>query len=214
MNIIHIAFKTMIIYTFNIAMELIFEFKRVPNTTIYVSKCGKMIFHNSVLTAAPNSKDHYPKYTFNDTYLYVHRMVALAWVYNPSSEFKIVDHIDNCKNNNDASNLRWADPTLNALNRQGEDTNVCRMTTKSSNGTFYSYWRVQIACAGKFLKKTFKQKKDALNFVKIEKKRIFYEYYMRKCCEFPNPNARKSFHTLWTDEIMPYLENSRGPTLI
>ena len=49
---------------------------------------------------------------------YVHRLVAIAFVRNPApTELKHVDHIDQNKLNNAASNLRWVTPALNNLNR-------------------------------------------------------------------------------------------------
>lgn len=40
--------------------------------------------------------------------IYIHRLVALAFVQNPSPEiFNYVNHIDEDKNNNNANNLEW-----------------------------------------------------------------------------------------------------------
>ncbi len=48
----------------------------------------------------------------------MHRMVGSAWVYNPAPGlFSIIDHIDGNVHNNDASNLRWVNCSLNNLNR-------------------------------------------------------------------------------------------------
>jgi hypothetical protein len=47
----------------------------------------------------------------------VHRLVALAFVENPDPEnYTTVDHIDRNTRNNIASNLRWADARIQALN--------------------------------------------------------------------------------------------------
>ena len=52
---------------------------------------------------------------------YVHRLVAIAFVRNPTpAEFDQVDHIDRSKSNpdsNKASNLRWLNRKLNLMNR-------------------------------------------------------------------------------------------------
>lgn len=45
----------------------------------------------------------------------VHRLVATMFCDNPNS-YKIVDHIDRNKYNNDYTNLRWVDDSTNALN--------------------------------------------------------------------------------------------------
>ena len=46
---------------------------------------------------------------------YIHRLVALAFLENPDSK-KQVDHIDNNRNNNNVSNLRWATVSENIRN--------------------------------------------------------------------------------------------------
>ena len=54
----------------------------------------------------------------NQRSYYVHRLVAIAFVRNPAPTLlKHVDHIDQNKLNNAASNLRWVTPALNNLNR-------------------------------------------------------------------------------------------------
>ena len=54
----------------------------------------------------------------NQRNYYIHRLVAIAFVRNPApTELKHVDHIDQNKLNNAASNLRWVTPALNNLNR-------------------------------------------------------------------------------------------------
>ena len=48
---------------------------------------------------------------------YVHRLMAIAFVRNPNPKLKHVDHIDQNKLNNAASNLRWVTPSLNRMNQ-------------------------------------------------------------------------------------------------
>lgn len=48
---------------------------------------------------------------------YVHRLVALCFIGNPPDDSRNqVDHIDGCRTNNNASNLRWVTPAENANN--------------------------------------------------------------------------------------------------
>ena len=45
---------------------------------------------------------------------YVHRLVALAFCYNPDPEhFKEINHKDECKFNNKPENLEWCDRSYN-----------------------------------------------------------------------------------------------------
>ena len=47
---------------------------------------------------------------------YIHRLLAIQFIDNPN-EYKIVDHIDNNKLNNDLENLRWISHSGNCRNR-------------------------------------------------------------------------------------------------
>jgi len=50
----------------------------------------------------------------------INRVVARAFVHNPCPDiFNMVDHIDQNKSNNCASNLRWLNNQLNMLNNSG-----------------------------------------------------------------------------------------------
>ena len=93
--------------------------RRAPQTTFLVSKCGCWVLNDKY----PHIIKHYGK-TSVYTYLSIerckiHRLVANAWVYNPSpTYFTWVDHIDKKTQNNHANNLRWISPSLNGLNRK------------------------------------------------------------------------------------------------
>jgi len=71
------------------------------------------------------------------TYL-VHRLVALTFIPNPEN-FKIVDHIDRNKLNNNLENLRWCSASTNGLNR---DFNIVRkeVIQYDMQGEFIKLW--------------------------------------------------------------------------
>ena len=70
------------------------------------------------------TKGQTPKYYyivhFGLEFIYVHRLVALAFCENPNLlEFRVVDHISGDSLCNRASNLRWLNHQLNMMNMQG-----------------------------------------------------------------------------------------------
>lgn len=71
------------------------------------------------------------------TYL-VHRLVALTFIPN-SENFKIVDHIDRNKLNNNLENLRWCSASTNCLNRE---LNIIRkkVIQYDMQGKFIKLW--------------------------------------------------------------------------
>jgi len=53
---------------------------------------------------------------------YIHRLVLLAWVGSPPSEFHQAEHIDGNPLNNNISNLKWATPKENSLRKKEHGT--------------------------------------------------------------------------------------------
>ena len=104
------------------------------------------------------SKGRTPKYYFAvhyfDTFLYVHRLVALAFCENPNpAEFRLVDHISGASLANESSNLRWLNHQLNCMNIRG--TRNCFHMKKPNR------WRASVKVNGKSFRwgwfKTFRQ---------------------------------------------------------
>ena len=106
-----------------------------PN--LYISKCGQWLYNaarkNFLKKYYRNKKYKYLKCCLCTTYL--HRLVALAWVFNPCpGEFNTVDHIDHDTQNNDATNLRWCTVQLNSIHRK---TKGFHKIVKKNGAVFY-----------------------------------------------------------------------------
>ena len=78
-----------------------------------------------------SDKDGYREYHLRDkngksVYVRGHRLVAMAWIYNPDS-LEVVNHKDGNKANNEASNLEWCTVQYNTqhaydnLGREGNN---------------------------------------------------------------------------------------------
>ena len=46
----------------------------------------------------------------------IHRLVAIAFITNDNEDYSVIDHIDRNKLNNNVSNLRWCNQTINGQN--------------------------------------------------------------------------------------------------
>ena len=56
--------------------------------------------------------------------VHIHKLMGVHFLINPDPENKtFVDHLNGDRNNNDISNLRWADESQNRMNRKHEITN-------------------------------------------------------------------------------------------
>ena len=100
---------------------------------MFVSKCGHFVINeqkpNVTDIIRPNDNQSY----LNCYDWRVHQLVGSAWVHNPCpTYFTVLDHINNCKQDNRAENLRWVSPHLNSLNR----TRVKWVTYRSRFGKY------------------------------------------------------------------------------
>jgi len=113
----------------------------------------------------------------NKHYL-IHRLVAIVHVPNPCPEsYNIIDHIDGNQHNNEYTNLRWVNQSMNSRNRKKFNSNtgfggICKLKT----GKF----QVQYASVKyKYHKKTFDNLNDAIEWRKAK----LNEYYIITVCE-------------------------------
>jgi hypothetical protein len=71
----------------------------------------------------------------------LHRLLAKAWIPNPENKPE-VDHIDRNKQNNALSNLRWATPQENCLNRGFVEFSRKYWVSYIETSVYPSKWRV------------------------------------------------------------------------
>lgn len=85
-----------------------------------ISTCGRVknIITNKIIKHSINNTGYYLINLYNDiihrSYT-VHRLVALHFISNPNN-YKVVDHRDRNKFNNNVENLRWVTYSQNGLN--------------------------------------------------------------------------------------------------
>lgn len=98
---------------------MISSFGRVASLERYVpmNDTEKLIHKNILSCTMTNSGYFQAKLWSNNkqTYVYVHRMVAEAFIPNPN-KYSCVDHIDTNRLNNTPENLRWCTHSMNSMN--------------------------------------------------------------------------------------------------
>jgi len=86
-----------------------------------------MITHNGKILKQRKRKDGYKDTGLRKNgkvhTLNIHRLVAKAFLNNPKKK-QFVDHIDNCKTNNNIKNLRWVTNRENQMNRSISNNNT------------------------------------------------------------------------------------------
>ena len=103
------------------------EIQNYPNYLIY--KDGRVYSKKTNIFLKPilNKGGYYMVNLWKDgkrKYCYIHRLIALHYLSLVDGK-DMVDHIDQNKNNNDISNLRWVNHSENMINRGIQSNNVC-----------------------------------------------------------------------------------------
>ena len=168
---------------------------------LYISKCGQWFFNK-------NRKNFLKKYFRNKNYkylkcclakFYLHRLVALAWVFNPCPGlFNTVDHIDHDTQNNAASNLRWVTVQLNCIHRK---TKGFEKIVKRNGAVFY---RSRSCIGGLTSTQYYRSSDEAIRGTKAARDDNFariYKVHLDERAQQPNSevNQRAPHHVLWTD---------------
>ena len=175
---------------------------------LYISRCGK-IYHstkwpNKFTILLRNNKYAYlqiSRCTENgdQNLVHVHRVVALAWVYNPCpGVFKVLDHLDRDTQNNDASNLRWVTQQLNCLNKKLKKG--WEKIVKKNGAVFY---RSLICVNGKRHPTYCRTKEDAIECSKTKQKEFFTTIYQKHIDDFASSHdvhERPAHSVCWSDK--------------
>jgi hypothetical protein len=136
----------------------------------------------------------YVKFPNQRRYFPVHRIMGEVFLHNPCPNFfKVVDHVDRNRSNNNASNLRFVNPHLNAINRRPTGIRYKR---------FLDGWRVLLFCKNRVIRVgVFKYYNQAYKAACNEKLKLFdeqYKKYLTKyknaCLQKENEEAKKSIH--------------------
>jgi hypothetical protein len=79
---------------------------------------GKLYSRRGIITPYLRKDGYYEVYLYNRDgkcfTFFLHRLVAFNFLDKPPEGFTIVNHVDECKTNNDVSNLEWCDSGYNA----------------------------------------------------------------------------------------------------
>ena len=171
-----------------------------PN--LYISKCGQWLYNslrkNFLKKYYRNKKYKYLKCCLANIYL--HRLVAFAWVFNPCpGVFTVVDHIDHDTQNNEGTNLRWVTVQLNSIHRK---TKGFHKIVKKNGAVFY---RARSCISGKPTSRYYRTKEAAIWGSQQTRDDNFARIYKAHLDDWATDNANRSVtqrathHVLWSD---------------
>ena len=177
------------------------EFKIIKGFSKYeISNNGnvKNIKTGRILKATLGTRGYYDVIIKNDEgkliHITNHKLVGLTFIPNPNN-YKIIDHIDNNKLNNDVNNLRWCSQQQNNFNQSLSSKN-----TSGFKGVYYcksnKKWNANI----KYDRKTyqlgsFDKKEDAINARIKEAKKRFGDF-INSCEKTPKEKELEELEEL------------------
>ncbi len=132
-----------------------------PNYLVYED--GRVFSKKSrkILKPYTNGQGYMRVKLTNQKDMYIHRLVALHYIPNPHN-YPEVDHIDRNRTNNDISNLRWADHSMNQQNTGFRCNNISghkNISPHQKGGYVF-----QKTFRGKNHKKYFKTLEEAIEY--------------------------------------------------
>ena len=174
----------------------------------YVSACGRYAINAkraNVLRTFTNP-DRRNRILLTPVGPSLHKMISLAWCYNPSPRnFTITDHIDGDPMNNHSSNLRHINSSLNNLNRiRLPYTQARYVKWHKGRCHVYRYFRACTRADGEDHQLHFKCRERATQATRDLLNTSFRRIYERNTPEAEKP-PRLSHHIYWRDDLPPDL---------
>lgn len=138
------------------------EWRKIAGYDYYVSSTGEVRNFDGIHLKQHNDKDGYKRLALSkdgkQKMFIVHRLVGQAFIPNPENK-PLIDHIDRNKSNNNVSNLRWATPSENNLNR---DTKKSEINERYIAKSKYNTYKFKISRLG--IQKSFNTLEEAINY--------------------------------------------------
>jgi hypothetical protein len=162
-----------------------------------VSNFGRVRNNATDKILKPGKSNGYYKHNlYKDGNMYtkkIHKLVAEAFITNPSNK-KCIDHIDNNRLNNNVSNLRWVSQQENCMNQKLSTNNTSNYKGVSFD-KHYKKWRARIQINGKEKHLGyFDNIEDAVN-ARVKKAKELYGEYINSCEKEINININIPVNT-------------------
>lgn len=154
----------------------------------------------------------YNNFTKKQTPYRLHRLLAEHFIENPDPiNFKIVDHIDRNKLNNNIDNLRWCNASMNAKNRGPVKTN--KVDQYTLEGKFIQTWD-SAKCAGEKLNIKYDGIRHCCNNNYHLYKGFIWKYEKEKMKPIIDMNDYKCLGIIKGDDLSKYYISKDGSKII